>query len=30
MTNEQYQEKVQILKKWAHVYNVEDNPIASE
>ncbi len=30
MTNEQYQEKIQLLKKWAHAYYVEDNPIASD
>lgn len=30
MTNEQYQEKIEILKKWAHAYYVEDNPIASD
>jgi len=30
MINEQYQEKIQILKKWAHAYYVEDNPIASD
>lgn len=30
MKNEQYQEKIQILKKWAHDYYVEDNPIASD
>jgi len=30
MTNEQYLEKIQILKKWAHAYYVEDNPIASD
>ena len=30
MTNEQYQEKIEILKKWAHAYYVKDNPIASD
>ncbi len=30
MTNEQYHEKIQLLKKWAHAYYVEDNPIASD
>ncbi len=30
MTQEQYQEKIQRLKKWAHAYYVEDNPIASD
>ena len=30
MTNEQYQEKIEILKKWAHAYYVEDNPIATD
>ena len=30
MTNEQYQEKIDILKKWAHAYYVEDNPIATD
>ena len=30
MINEQYQEKVQILKKWAHAYYVDDNPIATD
>ena len=30
MTNEQYLEKIQLLKKWAHAYYVEDNPIASD
>jgi DNA ligase (NAD+) len=28
MTKEVYKEKVQLLKKWAHAYYVEDNPIA--
>ena len=27
MTNEQYLEKVTLLKKWAHAYYVDDNPI---
>ncbi len=30
MTNEQYQEKINILKKWAYAYYVEDNPIAAD
>ncbi len=30
MTNEQYLEKTDILKKWAHAYYVEDNPIATD
>jgi len=30
MTNKQYQEKIEILKKWAHAYYVEDNPIATD
>ena len=30
MTNKQYQEKIQILKKWAHAYYVDDNPIATD
>ena len=30
MTNEQYQEKIQLLKKWAHAYYVEDNPVATD
>lgn len=30
MTNEQYQKKIEILKKWAHAYYVEDNPVASD
>jgi len=30
MTYEQYQEKIQRLKKWAHAYYVEDNPIATD
>jgi len=30
MTNTQYLEKVQLLKKWAHAYYVEDNPIATD
>ncbi len=30
MTNEQYQEKIKLLKNWAHAYYVEDNPIASD
>jgi len=30
MTNKQYQEKTDTLKKWAHAYYVEDNPIATD
>ena len=30
MTHEQYQKKIEILKKWAHAYYVEDNPVASD
>ena len=30
MTNEQYQEKIDTLKKWAHAYYVDDNPIATD
>ncbi len=30
MTNKQYLEKVQLLKKWAHAYYVDDNPIATD
>lgn len=30
MTQEQYQDKVALLKKWAHAYYVEDNPVASD
>ncbi|WP_373030959.1 NAD-dependent DNA ligase LigA [Sulfurovum sp.] len=30
MTNEQYQEKINILKKWAQAYYVDDNPIATD
>ena len=30
MTNELYQEKIIILKKWAHAYYVEDNPVATD
>ena len=30
MTNEQYLEKTNILKKWAHAYYVEDNPVATD
>jgi len=30
MTNETYLEKVETLKKWAHAYYVEDNPVASD
>jgi len=30
MTQEQYNQKVETLKKWAHAYYVEDNPIATD
>jgi DNA ligase (NAD+) len=30
MTNEQYNQNVETLKKWAHAYYVEDNPIATD
>jgi len=30
MTQEQYNQNVEILKKWAHAYYVEDNPIATD
>jgi len=30
MTQEQYNQKVQTLKKWAHAYYVEDDPIATD
>jgi len=30
MTNKQYQEKIETLKKWAHAYYVDDNPIATD
>ena len=30
MTQHDYLEKVEILKKWAHAYYVEDNPVASD
>jgi len=30
MTQEQYNQKVETLKKWAHAYYVEDNPIAAD
>ncbi len=30
MTQEQYQKKVETLKKWAYAYYVEDNPIATD
>lgn len=30
MTNEKYQQNVEQLKKWAHAYYVEDNPIATD
>jgi len=30
MTNEQYQEKITLLKKWAYAYYVDDNPVATD
>lgn len=30
MTNELYQEKIELLKQWAHAYYVDDNPIATD
>jgi len=30
MTNEQYNQNVETLKKWAYAYYVEDNPIATD
>jgi len=30
MTNEEYKKKIDILKKWAYAYYVQDNPIASD
>ncbi|QOR61505.1 NAD-dependent DNA ligase LigA [Sulfurovum sp. ST-21] len=30
MTQEQYNNSVDLLKKWAHAYYVEDNPVASD
>ncbi len=30
MTKETYLKKIEILKKWAHAYYVEDNPVASD
>ncbi len=30
MTKKEYREKVQLLKKWAHAYYVEDNPVATD
>ena len=30
MTQQQYQDKVQLLQKWAKAYYVEDNPIATD
>ncbi|MBU1667290.1 NAD-dependent DNA ligase LigA [bacterium] len=30
MTKELYQEKIELLKKWAHAYYVDDNPIATD
>ena len=30
MTNEQYQEKIILLKRWSQAYYVEDNPIATD
>jgi len=30
MTNQQYKQNVETLKKWAYAYYVEDNPLASD
>ena len=30
MTDQDYKEKVELLKKWAYAYYVEDNPIATD
>jgi len=30
MTNNQYQDKIEILKKWAYAYYVDDNPVATD
>jgi len=30
MTNKEYLKKIEILKKWAYAYYVEDNPIATD
>lgn len=30
MTNEIYKKQIEILKKWAHAYYVDDNPIATD
>ena len=30
MTDKNYLEKIEILKKWSHAYYVEDNPIATD
>lgn len=30
MTHKEYKQKVETLKKWAHAYYVEDNPVASD
>ena len=30
MTDNEYKQKVERLKKWAHAYYVEDNPVASD
>jgi DNA ligase (NAD+) len=30
MTKENYLEKIEILKKWAHAYYVDDNPLATD
>jgi len=30
LTNKQYLEHIEILKKWAHAYYVDDNPIATD
>ena len=30
MTKENYKEKIEVLKKWAYAYYVQDNPIATD
>jgi DNA ligase (NAD+) len=30
MTNNQYQQKIQTLNKWANAYCVEDNPVVTD
>ena len=30
MTKDEYKEKLEILKKWAYAYYVQDNPIATD